>query len=171
MRDAIQRLSLSDHKLGYRPITVLLKREGWVVNHTRVERIRWSDNLLCLRQRSFHQSLLADVSATPSQAATKLGFPAPHEPPAPAAAIVWLCRRRKATGCGWPHQPAYAPRVPPVSPTEARPGTGGRSRRHSARRGKPDSVPPVRSPDRTAGPAAAAAHPPGPRCRRCSWRP
>src|SRR3954451_18649278 len=48
LRDAIQRFSLSDHKLGYRPITVLLKREGWVVNHNWVERIRWSDNLLCL---------------------------------------------------------------------------------------------------------------------------
>jgi putative transposase len=53
VRDAIQRLSLADRKLGYRPITVLLKREGFVVNHKRVERIRRSDNLLCLRKRAF----------------------------------------------------------------------------------------------------------------------
>ena len=40
LRDAIQRLSLADRKLSYRPITVLLQRAGWVVNHKRVERIR-----------------------------------------------------------------------------------------------------------------------------------
>ena len=33
LRDAIQRLSLADRKLGYRPVTVMLKREGWAVNH------------------------------------------------------------------------------------------------------------------------------------------
>jgi putative transposase len=53
LRDAIQRLSLAERKLGYRPITVLLKRAGWAVNHKRVERIRRSDNLLCLRKRAF----------------------------------------------------------------------------------------------------------------------
>jgi hypothetical protein len=53
LRDAIQRLSVADRKLGYRPITVLLKREGWVVNHKRVERLRRTDNLLCLRKPAF----------------------------------------------------------------------------------------------------------------------
>ena len=57
LRDAIQRLSLADRKLGYRPITVLLKRAGWVVNHKRVERIRRSDNLLCLRKRAFRPAM------------------------------------------------------------------------------------------------------------------
>lgn len=50
LRDAIHRLSLADRRLGYRPITVLLKRAGWAVNHKRVERLRRSDNLLCLRK-------------------------------------------------------------------------------------------------------------------------
>jgi putative transposase len=53
LRDAIQRLSLADRKLGYRPILALLRREGWVVNHKRVRRIRQTDNLLCLRKRGF----------------------------------------------------------------------------------------------------------------------
>jgi hypothetical protein len=44
---------VADRKLGYRPITVLLKREGWVVNHKRVERLRRTDNLLCLRKPAF----------------------------------------------------------------------------------------------------------------------
>jgi transposase InsO family protein len=53
LRDAIQTLSLTDRKLGYRPITVLLRRDGWTVNHKRVERLRRTDNLLCLRKPSF----------------------------------------------------------------------------------------------------------------------
>jgi transposase InsO family protein len=53
LRDAIQRLSLADRKLGYRPLLALLRRDGWVVNHKRVRRIRQSDNLLCLRKRAF----------------------------------------------------------------------------------------------------------------------
>jgi putative transposase len=53
LRDAIQRLSLAERPLGYRPITALLRREGWVVNHKRVERLRRTDNLLCLRKPAF----------------------------------------------------------------------------------------------------------------------
>jgi transposase InsO family protein len=53
LRDAIQRLSLADRKLGYRPILALLRREGHVVNHKRVRRIRQDDNLLCLRKAAF----------------------------------------------------------------------------------------------------------------------
>lgn len=53
LRDAIQRLSLLHPREGYRPIAVRLRAEGWVVNHKRVERLRQSDNLLCLRKPSF----------------------------------------------------------------------------------------------------------------------
>ena len=53
LRDAIQRLSLADRRLGYRPILALLRRQGHVVNHKRVRRIRQSDNLLCLRKAAF----------------------------------------------------------------------------------------------------------------------
>ena len=53
VRDAIQRLSLADRRLGYRRITALLRRQGLVVNHKRVERLRRNDNLLCLRQTMF----------------------------------------------------------------------------------------------------------------------
>jgi len=53
LRDVVQRLSLADRKLGYRPILALLRREGWSVNHKRVRRIRQSDNLLCLRKPAF----------------------------------------------------------------------------------------------------------------------
>jgi len=58
LRDEIQRLSLAHRKNGYRyngyrPITVLLRRAGWTVNHKRVARIRREDNLLCVPKLSF----------------------------------------------------------------------------------------------------------------------
>jgi transposase InsO family protein len=56
--DEIQRLSLAHRKNGYRhngcrQVTVLLHRAGWAVNHKRVARIRWEDNLLCVPKLSF----------------------------------------------------------------------------------------------------------------------
>ena len=53
LRDAIQRLALSRRHYGYRRITALLRREGWIVNHKRVLRLTREDNLLCLRRRGF----------------------------------------------------------------------------------------------------------------------
>jgi putative transposase len=58
LRDEIQRLSLANRKNGYRhngyrPIAVLLRHEGWTVNHKRVARIRREDNLLCVPKLSF----------------------------------------------------------------------------------------------------------------------
>jgi len=53
LRDAIQRLALANRHYGYRRITALLAREGWCVNHKRVNRLMREDNLLCLRRRAF----------------------------------------------------------------------------------------------------------------------
>jgi transposase InsO family protein len=53
LRDEIQRLSLANRHHGYRPVTVLLRRAGWAVNHKRVQRIRREDNLLCVSGRTF----------------------------------------------------------------------------------------------------------------------
>jgi transposase InsO family protein len=53
LRDAIQRLALANRWYGYRRITALLGREGWVVNHKRVARLLREDNLLCLRKPAF----------------------------------------------------------------------------------------------------------------------
>ena len=53
LRDAVQRLSLERPKEGYRLITMRLRRQGWLVNHKRVERLRRQDNLLCLRRPVF----------------------------------------------------------------------------------------------------------------------
>jgi transposase InsO family protein len=53
LRDAIQRLALKDRHFGYRRIGVLLKREGWMVNHKRVLRLMREDNLLSIRRRQF----------------------------------------------------------------------------------------------------------------------
>src|SRR5690349_21997145 len=52
-RDAVQRLSLEHRFYGYRRITALLRQSGWAVNHKRVQRIRQSDNLLCVTGRTF----------------------------------------------------------------------------------------------------------------------
>ncbi len=51
--DAIQRLALAHRHYGYRRIGVLLRREGWCVNHKRLNRLMREDNLLCLRRKSF----------------------------------------------------------------------------------------------------------------------
>ena len=53
LRDRLQQLALKYRYYGYRPITKLLKREGWVVNHKRVLRLMREDNLLSLRRRKF----------------------------------------------------------------------------------------------------------------------
>ncbi|MBE9552833.1 MAG: IS3 family transposase, partial [Proteobacteria bacterium] len=53
LRDAIQHLALAHRHYGYRRIGALLRREGWCVNHKRVNRLMREDNLLCLRRKSF----------------------------------------------------------------------------------------------------------------------
>ena len=53
LRDAIQRLALSNPHYGYRRIAVLLGRESWRANHKRVLRLMREDNLLCLRKAGF----------------------------------------------------------------------------------------------------------------------
>ncbi|MBO0718998.1 MAG: IS3 family transposase [Rhizobiales bacterium] len=53
LRDAIQRLSLANKHRGYRMVTALLRRDGWSVNHKRVERLRREDNLLCVPKTAF----------------------------------------------------------------------------------------------------------------------
>jgi len=53
LRDTIQRLALLHRHYGYRRITALLRRDGWVVNHKRVARLMREDNLLCLRRPAF----------------------------------------------------------------------------------------------------------------------
>jgi transposase InsO family protein len=53
VRDRLQCLALKYRYYGYRPITRLLKREGWVVNHKRVLRLMREDNLLSLKRRKF----------------------------------------------------------------------------------------------------------------------
>ena len=53
LRDEVQRLSLAHRFYGYRRITALLRQAGWAVNRKRVQRIRQTDNLLCVKGRSF----------------------------------------------------------------------------------------------------------------------
>lgn len=53
VRDVVQRLSLEHPFYGYRRVTALMRQAGWAVNHKRVQRIRQSDNLLCVTGRTF----------------------------------------------------------------------------------------------------------------------
>jgi len=53
VRDAIQRVALSNRRYGYRRIAAQLRRDGMVANHKRVLRLMRADNLLCLRRRPF----------------------------------------------------------------------------------------------------------------------
>src|SRR5215472_18316913 len=53
VRDAIQRIALKNRFYGYRRIRAELRREGFLVNHKRIQRLMPQDNLLCLRKRPF----------------------------------------------------------------------------------------------------------------------
>jgi transposase InsO family protein len=53
LRDAVQRTALSHRGYGYRRITPLLQRSGFVVGQEKVRRIMRSDNLMAVRRRKF----------------------------------------------------------------------------------------------------------------------
>jgi putative transposase len=53
LRDELQKIALQFPAYGYRRITAELQRRGHAVNHKRVLRLMWADNLLCLRRKSF----------------------------------------------------------------------------------------------------------------------
>ena len=53
LRAVMQELALADRHCGYRRIHEQLKREGWEVNHKRVQRLLRLDNLLSLRRNPF----------------------------------------------------------------------------------------------------------------------
>ena len=51
LRDRIQRIALEHRSYGYRRVTAELRRQGLVVNHKKVLRIRRADDLLAARKR------------------------------------------------------------------------------------------------------------------------
>ncbi len=53
LRDAIQRASLQYPRYGGAKVAEILRRAGWVVSLTRVQRVRRDDNLLAVRRRKF----------------------------------------------------------------------------------------------------------------------
>lgn len=53
LRHTIQRLALAHRHYGYRRITVLLRREGFMVGRKKVRRLMREDNLLAIRHRKF----------------------------------------------------------------------------------------------------------------------
>jgi putative transposase len=53
LRDVIQRTSVEHPRYGAAKIAELLRRAGWVVSVTRVQRVRRQDNLLAVRRRKF----------------------------------------------------------------------------------------------------------------------
>jgi transposase InsO family protein len=53
LRDAVQRTALAHRDYGYRRITPLIQRAGFVVGEEKVRGILRSDNLLAVRRRKF----------------------------------------------------------------------------------------------------------------------
>lgn len=53
LRDAVQRMALAHRDHGYRRITPLIQRAGFVVGEEKVRRILRTDNLLAIRRRKF----------------------------------------------------------------------------------------------------------------------
>lgn len=51
LRDRLRELAAERRRFGYRRLTVLLKREGWTVNHKRVYRIYRAEGLLVRRRK------------------------------------------------------------------------------------------------------------------------
>jgi putative transposase len=53
LRDAIQRVAVVHRHYGYRRITVLIQRQGFVVGAKKVRRLMREDNLFAIRRRKF----------------------------------------------------------------------------------------------------------------------
>lgn len=53
LRDRLQQLAVANRSYGYRRLTALLRREGRLVNHKKVQRMLREDNLLAVRKRRF----------------------------------------------------------------------------------------------------------------------
>jgi putative transposase len=53
LRNAIQQLAMAHRHYGYRRITVLLRRQGFMVGPKKVRRLMRADNLLAIRRRKF----------------------------------------------------------------------------------------------------------------------
>jgi transposase InsO family protein len=54
VRERLQQLALAEkRRMGYRPLTHMLRKEGFVVNHKRVLRLMREDNLLSLQMRKY----------------------------------------------------------------------------------------------------------------------
>ena len=53
LRDAIQRIAVEMPAYGSRRITAALRRQDWVINRKRMQRMMRQDNLLCLRRKKF----------------------------------------------------------------------------------------------------------------------
>ena len=53
LRDAIQKAALAHRYYGYRRITVLLQRQGFIVSSKKVRRLMRADNLMAVRRRRF----------------------------------------------------------------------------------------------------------------------
>ena len=54
LRSATQQIFLEHrHRYGYRRVTKELRRQGWVVNHKRVQRLMQADNLLAIQPKAF----------------------------------------------------------------------------------------------------------------------
>jgi len=53
LRGRLQELPLAQRHYGYRRLTALLRREGRLVNHKKVQRLLREDNLLAVRRRRF----------------------------------------------------------------------------------------------------------------------
>ena len=53
LRDAVQKVVLSNRKYGHRRVAMELRRQGWPVNKKRILRLMGEDNLLCVPRRAF----------------------------------------------------------------------------------------------------------------------
>ena len=64
LRDAIQRIAVEMPAYGSRRITAELRRQGWVINRKRVQRLMRQDNLLCLRRCAARNSSARPIPNT-----------------------------------------------------------------------------------------------------------
>lgn len=53
LRDAVQRVSLAYPRYGAEKVAAEMRREGWTISVSRVQRLRREDNLLAVRRRKF----------------------------------------------------------------------------------------------------------------------
>ncbi len=107
LRDAVERVVLEFPGYGYRRVTKVLAREGWVVNHKRVLRVMRQASVLCQLRRRFVPTTDAAIGCAPirtcwpaacSPVRTMRGWPTSPTSGCPPRSRTWRASSMRGLG-------------------------------------------------------------------------